>query len=238
MTSLHENHPVRPSRLAFVAALALVAFRPATAFAEAPGNHDSAVPAVAETPTRSEGWQGQRFGAGLQLTSISLGPKHDPARRAEFVGGGVQLRYRMSARWELEGAIDGGREKLDDGSRGSTHLSRVTASAIFRLRPDHRWDVYALAGVGGTAARAESMSPHDSSRFSHVALGVGVERRCRHIGIAVELRMIGMRRTRGADVAPPDVRPSSMAVIPPESDAAMDEGVVGGQVSLVANYYF
>lgn len=236
---------MRPTHLAFAAALSVVAFHAAPALAQAPGNCDCAVPVVV-APQPSQGWQGQRFGVGLRFSSISLSPENDPDSETEFAGGGLQLRYRINARWELEGAIDGGREQLEDGSEGSVHLSMMTVSALFHLRPYRRWDIYALAGIGGAAAHQEGMDPDDAPQFGHVALGIGVERRFRRFGIAAELRMIGMSPseddTATAQPPTPDTRPdgsTGMAVPPLDEPAVIeDDGIGGGQFSLVANYYF
>jgi opacity protein-like surface antigen len=234
---------MRPTPLAFAAALALLALDAAPALAQAPGNCECAAPPVVTiTPIQTQGWQGQRFGVGLRLSSISLSPKSDPDSHADFAGGGLQLRYRINARWEIEGAIDGGREQLDDGSEGSTQLSIVTASAIFHLRPHHNWDVYALAGIGGAAAHAEGMDPDAAPQFGAFVLGAGVERRFRRFGIAAELRVIGLQPSEDdSDVATDLALPEGSAgmLLPPIDDgSAADDGIAGGSFSLVGNYYF
>lgn len=236
---------MRPLPLAFASAAALLALDAAPALAQSPGNCDCAVapPVVVITPVaQRQGWQGQRFGVGLRFSSISLAPENDPDASADFAGGGLQLRYRINARWELEGAIDGGREQLDDGTEGSTSLSLVTASAIFHLRPHRSWDVYALAGLGGAVAHAEGMDPDDALQFGAFVLGAGVERRFRRFGIAAELRVIGLQPSEddGGDSAQP-ARPdgsTAMALPPIDDGDASDDGVQGGSFSILANYYF
>ncbi len=209
---------------------------PAAADSNAPGSCACDEAPVAASRT---GWDGSRWGIGLRATSLALHPDGDPDARSEYAGGGLQLRWRLSARWELEGLVEGLREQLGDGVEGDRQLNAVTLAARYHLRPYSRWDWYLLAGLGATTeTTVDGPSPAVLGESGHVHLGAGVERRFGHFGIAAELRMVGMGPTEATDDAPAE--PMRGAAVPPDAMSGADagEGRGGGQLTLAATYHF
>jgi hypothetical protein len=149
----------------------------------------------------------------------------------EMGGGGLQARYRLNRRWELEVSVVG-----THGERGSDYLrdsSSLTLGALFHMRPGRRWDWYLLAGVGGTRDRVSfskaASTAEEEFASGHFQLGAGVERRFRRFGIAAELRVIGSRRN-DEELDAVSYTPGVDGPIPAESS--------GGQLNLLATYYF
>lgn len=178
------------------------------------------------------------WGIGLHMTSLTLAAKESPDAKTQYGGGGLQLRYRVAPRWQLELSLDHVREQHDDGTEGDRHLQSVTFAALYHLRPHARWDWYLLAGVGATGDGNPDLSDEarEASQAGHVHVGAGVERRFRHVGIAAELRAVG--------IAPPEADDGDK-IQPVAGDAAMTvpspaeaEGLSGGQLTIAATYYF
>lgn len=210
----------------------------ATAAAQVgPGACDCAVaPApvvVVEAPPALPKW-----GVGLRVSSVTLAPERSPDAETEYGGGGLQVRYRLAPRWQLELAFEHVHEKLENGDMGTRQLQSATLAAQYHFRPYARWDWYALVGIGGTANGDPEISDEEreASSVGHVHLGVGLERRFRHLAIGAELRAVGMGPREDEDVAQPEpVRPTGMTVPTSEIDA---EGTSGGQLTIAATYYF
>lgn len=178
------------------------------------------------------------WGIGLRATSLALAPESTPDAETQYGGGGLQLRYRLAPRWQLELSVDHVRERLEDGGEGTRQLESVTLAALYHLRPHARWDWYLLAGIGGTGDGDPDASDEarEASQMGHVHLGVGLERRFGHLGVGAELRAVGMAPAEhDHDDAP--AQPSSAAAMTVPS-AAPEAGVSGGQFSIAATYYF
>jgi hypothetical protein len=236
---------MRALRLASLTTLGLAglaaAATPATADSNAPGSCacEVAPPAAA---TGGQGWDGRKWGIGLRATSIAIHPENNPDAESEYAGGGLQLRWRLSPRWELEGTSEGLREQLGDGVEGDRQLHAATLAARYHLRPYGRWDWYALVGIGGTMEMIDDGDqPVALSRAGHVHLGGGVERRFGRFGIAAELRAIGMGPSETIDERPPEAVPTDprmpMGTVPTQ-EIEEPGGSSGGQLTLAATYYF
>jgi hypothetical protein len=231
-------------RLAITAALSTTALAgmvltSGTAAAQVgPGACDCAVapgPVVVVAPAP----QLPKWGIGLRVTSLTLAPESNPDAETEYGGGGLQLRYRLAPRWQLELAVDHVNEKLEDGTMGTRQLDSVTLAAQYHFRPYHRWDWYAMVGIGGTANGDPDISDEEreASSVGHFALGVGLERRWTHLAIGAELRAVGLAPREDAQDAPQTepVRPTGMTV---PTQEIVSEGASGGQLSIAATYYF
>ena len=226
--------------LAFAATLAAtVLAAPSLAAAQEgpPGACACAAP-IAPTAVAAPARSLPTWGLGLHLTSLSLAAQDTPEQQTDYSGGGLQLRYRVAPRWQLELSLDHVREQAEDGTDGDRQLQSVTFAALYHFRPHARWDWYLLAGVGATGDGNPDLSDEarEASQTAHVHLGAGVERRFRHVGIAAELRAVG--------IAPPEADGSDTP-LPIGSDAAMTvpradepEGISGGQLTIAATYYF
>lgn len=214
--------------IALAAATLLVG---ADVHAQAPGAApvDPAPPAA-----HTQGWDGhQSWGVGLRTVSKALrdAEADDDVEPTEFGGGGLQLRYRSSARWEFELAIEGSSAELYDGDLVH-HSAGATLAVLYHMRPHRNWDWYLLAGVGGTEERFEQTNKGDTEDLvfsqAHVHLGVGLERRFRSFGIGAELRLIGAGLDPEAGDAPRYM----------EGAAPVPESSSGGQFNLTGTYYF
>lgn len=233
MTSFH------PLRLASLALLLAAVPAPALAQEGAPGAcacpAPMAAPVVVVAPT--QGWDGhQRWGIGLRLTSLALHQGDDTENEVSYAGGGLQLRYRLNARWELELSAEHVAEQSPDGDgpvEGGQELGSGTLAALFHMRPHSRWDWYLLAGIGGTQDARKDLTDEqrEASAQAHVHLGIGVERRFRRFGIAAELRAVGLAPREDGNDAP--VAAGAMTT----PDAEQPE-TSGGQLNLAATYYF
>lgn len=223
-------------RLALAAAAVAAAATTAAAQEGPPGACACATPAAAPTaaaPARLPKW-----GVGLHVTSLALAPEASPDDQTEYGGGGLQVRYRLAPRWQLELSIDHVQERLADGSDGMHHLQSGTLAALYHFRPHARWDTYVLAGLGATADGDPELSDEQrrASQAAHVHLGAGVERRFRHLGIAAELRVVGVAAPDAAEDAMPV--PANGAAPAMTAPAAEATGRSGGQLSIAATYYF
>jgi hypothetical protein len=231
---------MRTLGLALSFALPLVAAAAAPAFAQSgpPGACECAAPAYPAYPIvapAAASWDdAHRFGVGLRLSSLGLRPDANPDDETQFAGGGLTFRYRASARWELEFTAEHFREQLDNGEQGEAELDSGTFSLLFHMAPSRRWDWYLLAGIGGTEDGREDISDaqREATSQAHVHLGVGIERRFGQLGIAAEVRAVGMARSEKEDraVSRPSLAPTSPSSDDPETTS-------GGQLTLLATYY-
>lgn len=229
------------TRFVLTAALSTAGLAATYASAEAqygPGACDCAVapaPVVVEAPPSLPKW-----GIGLRMTSMTLAPENDPEAETEYGGGGLQLRYRLRPRWQLELSIDHVTERLEDGEMGTRQLQSATLAAQYHFRPYARWDWYALVGIGGTANGDPEISDEErrASEVGHFHLGAGIERRFRHFAIGAELRAVGMApHDDELEDAPQDdpVQPTGMTVPTEEIERTATNG---GQLTIAATYYF
>ncbi|HUQ02502.1 MAG TPA: outer membrane beta-barrel protein [Kofleriaceae bacterium] len=228
------------ARLAITAALSTAGLAGTYGAARAqvgPGACDCAVapaPVVVVAPAP----QLPKWGIGLRMTSLTLAPESNPDAETQYGGGGLQLRYRLAPRWQLELALDHVQEQLEDGTMGTRQLDSATLAAQYHFRPYNRWDWYAMVGIGGTSNGDPEISDEEreASSVGHVALGVGLERRWNHLAIGAELRAVGIApREEAKDVPQTDpVRPTGMTV----PGVAENEGASGGQLTIAATYYF
>jgi hypothetical protein len=229
------------ARLTLLSALSLVAVAgtPALAQEGPPGMCECAAPPVAPPPAPSAGWDGSRWGIGLRLSSTSFHDNANPeAPPTNFGGGGIEIGYRLGARWEFTLALGGGQEKLEDGSEGTRQMSEGTLSAKYHLRPYRAWDVVLAAGFGSTTIVEEGASEEmrEDAAQGHIKLGVALERRLRRwpIGLSVGLSMIGLAPVEEDRPA----TPTSGVPMPDYEQNEDDEGVSGGELTLGATYYF
>lgn len=183
-----------------------------------------------------------RWGVGLHMTSLGLAPDGAPegTEPTKFGGGGFQVTYRVRPRLQLALSIDHLREQREDGTEGDRHLQSVTLAALWHPRPHARWDWYLLAGLGATGDGDPDLSDEEreATQQGHVHLGVGVERRFRRIGIAAELRMVGIAPREDDDAAEPAPAPGPAGTPMTVPAAEEERGLSGGQLTVAASYYF
>lgn len=228
--------------LTFAGAAAGLAFTTADASAQAEGGPPGAcaceAPIAPVTPAVAAPARLPKWGIGLRATSMGLAPESDPEAQTQYGGGGLQIRYRIRPRWQLELAVEHFTEKLENGEDGTRHLDSVVLSASYHFRPYARWDWYVLAGLGGTSDGAPDISDEEreASRMGQVHVGAGVERRFRRFAIGAELRGVGMSPPDEAEAeADPAGAPTAPAMTLP---GARLEELSGGQLTIAGTYYF
>ena len=129
--------------------------------------------------------------------------------------------------------MEGLRADLYDGDY-QRELDNSTISVAYHWTPYSRWDWSVMAGLGGTDDTV-TYRKNDGTMASETAsevnfqLGVGLERRWQHIGVGIDLRVVGYARTDEEE--------------PEDYDPAMDYRAIpntqsAGQLNLHATYYF
>lgn len=222
------------------------------AFAQgAPGDCDDCVvvasapaPAVVVSPAVE---LSHRLGVGLQISSLAIANHDDPnADPTELGGGGLQVRYRLTPRWELELGVSTLREHDADGMPTGPEMHAAELGAMFHMRPGHRWDWYLLGAVGGLHEGNKHDDAHQGRAMAQ--LGVGIEHRWNRFGLGLEVRAVGIApddmADRGDTTAPPASTSARLAGSqpppppPPPATEADKRGDAGGQVTFGATYYF
>lgn len=213
-----------------------------TALADGPPGTCDCTVAVA-APAASPWWDSRRIGVGLHVGGMSVHPEGDEAAATDFGGGGLHVSYRIAPRWRVELRTDSMQEQLESGEPGDAQLGIVTLGAAFHLTPHRRWDWYLLAGFGGASDAREDATEAEveASAMGVGYLGVGVERRWGRLGVAAELRAIGLSPADDEDAAAPpamtDARGATVPGVIDDGDAAR-EPLGGGQLTIGATYYF
>lgn len=218
------------TRLAVAAAFLATAVVATVAHADGPpGACECGVTATpSAAPTARPGLP--RWGVGAHLASISLAePGAMDDRGTPFAGAGLQLRYRLRPRWQLELTAAHAQEQ-DVDAAVARHVDAAALAILFHPRPYARWDLYLLAGLGATSDGAPDLTDaeREASRVGDVQLGAGVERRIGRIGLAAELRLLA--REPAAD--------APAARMTEGGTAAPDASRSGGALTIGATYYF
>ena len=211
------------------AALALVAL-PHVAAAQPSAEP---APAVVAAPAPERNW-----GIGLHLGGMGVHPKDDDREEAvtEMGGGGVQLRYRLAPRWELELDLSGyGEERHhDDGDGLRRRMGVVMLGAMFHINPHSDWKWSVLAGLGGAHDVLETENAAgDRKRVAEFSngvfrLGVGLEHRWERFGLSAQLYGLAMKRDDDELDGPDYV----------DQDAPLAREQSGGMLQISGNYYF
>src|ERR1044071_9204555 len=137
-----------------------------TTHAQAPG--EVAVQPVVMVPesacvacgcSRAETVMARRWAVGLSLGSMTLAPDGQPDDKTAFALGELALRFRATRHLELELAVGGGRERTDDDQDGELAVSTAMLAARWRFLPEHAWNFYVMAGLGGAAGTPPARPP-------------------------------------------------------------------------------
>jgi hypothetical protein len=177
-----------------------------------------------------------RWSIGVHLGGLGVVSARDQDAEKETEMGlvGVQLRYRLHRRWELEldvSAMGGELPGPGDTRRAS---GAVILGGMFHINPDSPWLCSVLFGVG--AVRDVIWYEKADGDFETQAefveglgrIGFGVERRFDRLGVAAQLYGIGMARDE-EELDGPDYIGRD-GPVPEESSGALFQ--------LVASYYF
>src|SRR5262245_47653186 len=164
---MQARHHVFSALSAFSLSLLLCS---SSAHAQAPG--EVAAPPVVMVPesacvacgcSRAESVMSRRWAVGLSLGSMSLAPDGQPDDKTAFAIGELALRFRATRHLELELAVGGGRERTDDDQEGELDVSTALIAARWRFLPEHAWNVYVMAGIGGAAVTRHDATDQERS---------------------------------------------------------------------------
>jgi hypothetical protein len=176
-----------------------------------------------------------RWGIGLHLGGLGVTSERDrdDANETEMGVVGLQLRYRLHRRWELEldlSYMEGELPGLEDVRRSTGAL---ILGGMFHINPDSRWLWSVMAGIGAARDRIwyeKDGDRHTQAEFAEgvARLGVGLERRVGNWGLAAQLYAIGMSRDEEELDGPAYEG----------QDGPVPERSSGGLFQIVGNYYF
>jgi hypothetical protein len=215
--------------------------------APAPAPYYAPAPAPADPCASAPSVMARRWAIGLSLGSMGVTPEgasQDTETRFRIAE--LAVRYRATRRLELELAMSGGREVLEDGVEGTLATGSVTLAMRYRFRPERRWSWWVMGGLGGSV-----IAPHYSSEAEREGatrplgmLGIGLERRFRRFALQAELRGIGLGPREDAMVVAVPDRPTSdggpapVPRLPAGAATTYAEELGGGMFTLGASYYF
>ncbi len=230
-----------PGEIAPVAPSPYYAPAPSPYYAPAPA------PAPADPVPSAPSVMARRWAIGLSLGSMGVTPEgasEDTETRFRIAE--LAVRYRATRRLELELAMSGGREVLEDDVEGNLAAGSVTLAMRYRFRPERRWSWWVMGGLGGSV-----IAPHQSSEAEREGatrplgmLGIGIERRFRRFALQAELRGIGLGPREDAmgvvDVPdrPTSDGPAPAPRLPAGAATTYAEDLGGGMFTLGASYYF
>ena len=195
--------------------------------------------ALTARPVDADPWNGaDKWGVGFHLTGMGLSPadtETDTEDELGLGGAGLQVRYRLNRRWELEAELDQVKGELEDGGLSRDYKS-MTLAGMFHINPQSQWTWSVVAGLGGGsddvrfAQMTDGKPTSSSATFSHahLHLGVALERRFKHIGVAAQLRAIAMARNEDEADGPAFAG----------SDEPTPREESGARFNLVVTYYF
>jgi len=242
----------------------------ATAYAQAPGDYDasggegagpSAQPVMMAPATPAQftscgaayapiNVMANRFAVGLSIGSMTVQPKDSTstADQTSFNVGELALRFRLTPHLELEGAVGGGRQQLNDGSQGDLQAKTAMLSLRYRFMPAHRWNWWLMGGIGGL-----EVAQHDATdqTFQNTerpvgTFGIGIERRFQHFALQAELRGMGIGQTKAQQGQAEPTAASMTTPVDPTTGmptgrnppTATADQLSGGQLTIGASYYF
>jgi hypothetical protein len=235
------------------------------AYAQAPGDvapetyyaPPSATPTPPPPPQAAPAWQcgyaapipvmAHRWAIGVSFGGMGVAPEDAPeGSEARFRIGEISLRYRASRRIELQLALSGGRQMIEDDAEGDLATGTVMLALRYRFMPEHRWNWYVMGGLGGTvvAPHQSTSAERDAAQRPLGALGVGIERRFQRFALSAEVRAVGLGEREdamGADVPVSDggaAPPKPLPRLPASSAAVYAEQLSGGMFTIGASYYF
>jgi len=189
-----------------------------------------------------------RWAIGVSVGGMAVAPEDAPeGSEAQFRVGEVSLRFRASRRLELQLAVSGGRQMLEDDSEGDLATGTVMLALRYRFMPEQRWNWYVMGGIGGSvvAPHQSTSAERDAAQRPIGALGVGIERRFQQFALSAEVRAVGLGEREDAMSGGPIVDdgggaapPKPLPRLPASSAAAYAEQLSGGMLTIGASYYF
>src|SRR5262245_48543379 len=101
----------------------------------APGTVAPVVAPVPAPPPRIRRWS-----IGLGFGSMNLAPHTNPEAESQFGMGQLAVRYLATRHLEIELAVGGGREQLEDGIEGDREVNQAVLALRYRFAPLSRWN--------------------------------------------------------------------------------------------------
>lgn len=208
------------------------------AYAQAPGMTPVAPPQPAAEPCApnlvEEPVMANRWAVGLSVGHMTVSPDSMPDSKSEFGYGELSLRFRATLHLELELAVGGGRQQLDHGQDGDLESHTAVFAARWRFMPQHKWNWYLEAGLGGAAiVHKDATDKETNDAMQPLGMfGVGLERRWTNFALAAELRGIGMGEKKHDAMAVPATTGGT------DTTTTTIEKRSGGTFTIGASYYF
>jgi hypothetical protein len=174
---------------------------------------------------------------------VSIAPKDQPDNKTRFGLGELSLRFRATYHLEVELALGGGREQLEDGTQGSRETNIGMLGLRYRFAADRHWNWWLGGSVGSisvTQNGATDQEKHDAQRPMG-SLAIGVEHRWSQFALQAELRGFGVGDPKNQDqvkAAPVETMPGSTTQPPPPTMTAPSDQQSGGMFTIGASYYF
>jgi hypothetical protein len=176
-----------------------------------------------------------RWGIGAHMGGLGVVSARDADDDdgTEMGLAGVQLRYRLHRRWELELDLSAMGGELPGPGDTRRTTGAVILGGMFHLNPDSRWLCSVLLGVGGARDRIWYEKNGDAETIADFVegigrIGFGVERRFHRWGIGAQLYAIAMARDEEELDGPDYIG----------RDGPVPEESSGGLFQLSASYYF
>jgi hypothetical protein len=232
-------------------ALAIPLLVAATAHAQAPGDMTPMAYGPGAGPSAVEPVvvasdaipvMANRWAVGLSVGSLSIRPKDAPDNKTDFAIGQLSLRFRATYHLEIELALGGGQEKLQDGTQGDREVSTGELGLRYRFAADRRWNWWLGGGIGSlsvTPVGATDQQKQDA-QLPMASLSIGIEHRWHQFALDAELRGFGVG-PRDASAAPPKAMPVASGTTmmdPPPPSPAPSQDLSGGTFTIGASYYF
>jgi hypothetical protein len=226
-------------RLALASVL-VVPLAGSVAFAQAPGEADLAPPGMAPAVVvASPPPPIRRLSVGLGIGGMDLAPHSAPDATTSYSMGQIAVRYLATRHLEIELALGGGQEQLEDGSPGYRELSQGVLALRWRFSPQRRWNWWLMAGMGSLAITGPEASDteREAQTQSTLQFGVGLERRWNRFAIQAEMRVVGVAPNDTEDM-PALAYPPNMGTVGTSPANDPYQGKKGGSFSISGNYYF
>jgi len=227
-------------------AIAAVILASATAYAQAPGETPMAPPPAPEASPCGYAApipvMANRWAVGLSIGSLSVAPKDTPDQKTEFGIGELSIRFRATVHLELELALAGGQQKLQDGTDGTLQVNTGLLGLRYRFAAQRKWNWWLGAGIGGISVTPTGATDQDRKAAQRPmgALSIGLERRWSQFALHAELRGFGVGQRQQDAAPPPQTMPvavsSGTTMQPPPPPSSPD--LSGGMLTLGASYYF
>lgn len=183
-----------------------------------------------------------RWAVGLSVGSLSIAPKDSPDNKTDFAVGQLSLRFRATYHLEVELALGGGQEKLQDGTQGDREVSTGMLGLRYRFAAAQKWNWWLGGGIGTLAVTPVGATDQqkNDAQLPMGSLSIGIERRWHQFALDAELRGFGVG-PRNGPTAPPKAMPvasGTNGMDPPPPAPSQPQNESGGTFTVGASYYF